>query len=68
MRYRIFKRRWWKEATEPGWPKNLEPDATAHKTTIRYADSEEEAIRICREHNATNDPGRYSMKYEFEHT
>lgn len=25
-RFDVFIRRWWKDATRPGWPNNLEPN------------------------------------------
>jgi len=64
MSYRIFKRRWWKD--NPDWPNGLEPDPSARKTHICYADTEDEARRICWTHNNDHDPGRYSVKYEYE--
>lgn len=66
MRYRIFARNWWKEATVKGkWPNDLEPDTTARKTHICYISTEAEASRLCHAHNLDSNPGRYSRKYEY---
>jgi len=62
--YRIFKRKWWKD--NPSWPDELEPHPTARKTTICYVSTEEEAQEICEKWNRINDPGRYSMKAEYQ--
>ena len=64
MRYKIFKRKWWKN--NPSWPNGLEPDGSARKTTLGYADSESEAVDYCRTWNLNNNPGRFSIKAEFE--
>ena len=62
--YRIFKRKWWRD--NPNWPNGLEPTSTARKTTLCYCDTEEEARRHCREWNDTHNPGRYSLRAEYE--
>lgn len=64
MRYRIFKRKWWKN--NPSWPDGLEPDGAARKTTLGYRDTEEEARDFCQEWNRNNCQGRFSLKAEFE--
>lgn len=61
--YRVFKRRFWKD--NPQWPNGLEPHL-GRKTTIGYARTEEEAREMCEEYNENNDPGRYSLKAEYE--
>lgn len=66
-KYNVFHRTWWKEATKGGWPNNLEPEK-GEKNDIEDGQnvSREEAIRLCKEWNEQNDPGRYSDKAEFE--
>ena len=64
MAYRVFTRRWWKDNSD--WPNGLEPDGTGRKRTIKVVQTEDEARRIAQEHNRTTDPGRYSIKAEFE--
>lgn len=61
--YRVFKRRFWKD--NPGWPNGLEPHL-GRKTTIGFASTEEEARQMCKEYNENNDPGRYSLKAEYD--
>jgi hypothetical protein len=65
--YRVFVRDWWKEATMPGWPNNLEPGPgmksyQGHPTGLTIS----AARRYCKRWNATHDAGRYSRKAEFE--
>ena len=62
MGYRIFTRTWWKD--NPDYPNGLEPHA-GRQTNIGRAETEEEAIAICQEHNRTHKPGRLSRKAEF---
>ena len=65
MPYRIYVRRWWEENKD--WPEGLEPDGAALKSTIHpRVWSENEARVICARYNATHDPGRYSVKAEYE--
>jgi hypothetical protein len=66
MTYRVFKRRWWKDATGPGWPNDLEPDPTARRTYIATVNTEAEARQLRHYHNADINPGRYGLKYEYE--
>lgn len=61
--YRVFKRRFWKD--NPRWPNGLEPHL-GRKTTIGFASTEEEARQMCKEYNENNDPGRYSLKAEYD--
>lgn len=63
-KYKVFVRNWWKE--NPDWPNGLEPDSNARKHTIAdRIETEEEAIRVCKEYNDTHDAGRLSKKAEF---
>lgn len=63
-KYQVFTRRWWKENAE--WPNGLEPDGNARKTIIsKGIETEQEAINIAKEWNATHKPGRYSVEAEF---
>lgn len=64
MSYRVFVRNWWKR--NPAWPKGLEPDGGARKTTLARGLTFEEARERCREYNGTHDPGPLSRKAEFE--
>jgi hypothetical protein len=65
--YRVFVRNWWKH--NPSWPDGREPDPTARKHTLQSdVETEEEARAICREYNATHDPGPLSRKAEYEET
>jgi hypothetical protein len=61
--YQIFTRTWWRENEE--WPNGLEP-WPGRKRRREVVDTEEEAIAYCVEWNANHDPGRYSLKAEFE--
>ena len=63
MQFHIFTRNWWKN--NPSWPNGLEPHA-GRKTTLGYADTQDEARAMCKEYNSTNKPGRLSKKAEFE--
>lgn len=63
MKYKIFTRNWWKE--NPAWPNGLEPDSTARKNTIGYADTETEARQKCASYNSTHKSGRLSKKAEY---
>lgn len=62
---RVFTRTWWKENKSGRWPNNLEP-CMGRKYTIARVQTEAEAIRICKEYNATHAPGKYSKKAEYE--
>ena len=63
MQFHIFTRNWWKN--NPSWPNGLEPHA-GRKTTLGYADTQDEARAMCKEYNCTHKPGRLSKKAEFE--
>ena len=41
MRYRVFKRTWWRD--NPDWPDGLEPEMGT-KQHVRYFPTEEEAL------------------------
>lgn len=62
--YRAFKRTWWKE--NPSWPNGLEPQMGEREYFEGGFDTEEEAREFCQEWNANNEPGRLSLKAEFE--
>jgi len=64
--YRVFTRTWWKD--NPSWPNGLEPGAGRPHTLQKHIKTEEEAREICREYNATHEPGRLSRKAEYEET
>lgn len=67
MSFHVFTRRWWKDAEIKGvWPNDLEPEAGPKLTLARGIRTEEEAREICREYNTTHEPGRYSVKAEYE--
>lgn len=59
--FRVFTRNWWNAK----WPNGGEPDAGARKTTLCYTDTEEEARAVCRQYNATHEPGKLSRKAEY---
>ena len=59
----VFHRTWWRP--NPSWPDGREPGVGA-KTYIARRVTEEEARAICREWNATHDPGPLSRKAEYE--
>jgi len=61
--YTVFTRTWWRE--NPSWPNGLEPEA-GPLTYIGEGMTEEEARTFAQEWNATHDPGRLSLKAEFE--
>ncbi len=61
-KFKVFTRTFWKENKD--WPNGLEPHM-GRKTTIGYAKTEAEAIKMCQDYNNSNDPGRYSREAEF---
>ena len=63
--YVVFMRTWWRE--NPDYPDGLEPHLGA-RDVIATVETEGEARALCREINATNDPGRLSYKAEYEYT
>ena len=65
MIYRCFTRTWWKENSE--WPNGLEPCAGQKKYVHGLCfDNEDDARQFAQAWNSENDPGRYSLKMEFE--
>ena len=63
--YSVFTRTWWKE--NPSWPNGLEPQpGTRHYRGHPQSVTEEEAREYCQEWNDTHDPGRLSLKAEYE--
>lgn len=62
-KYRIFTRTWWRH--NPEWPNGLEP-CLGRRTTIGYAQTEEEAREICKKWNASHNPGKLSRKAEYD--
>ncbi len=68
MKYRIFKRSWWKK--NKSWPDGLEPHCSK-KRTIMYVDTLQKAQEVCCEHNNRSEVRSKSLnplaiKYEFE--
>ena len=63
MRYRIFKRHWWRE--NPDWPDGLEPDA-GPKRTICYVGSERQAVALCKRFNDQRGYNPLGIMYEYE--
>jgi hypothetical protein len=61
--FKTFKRTWWTE--NPKYPNGLEPGA-GPKTYLDSFETEEEARAFCKEWNSENDPGRLSLKAEYE--
>lgn len=61
--YRVFTRTWWRY--NKAYPGGKEPHM-GRKTTIRWANTYEEAQDICRVWNANHKPGPLSRKAEFE--
>jgi hypothetical protein len=62
-KYWTFIRSWWRE--NPDWPNGLEPCA-GDKEYINGHDSEYAAREECREYARTHEPGRLSVKMEYE--
>jgi hypothetical protein len=61
--YNVFHRTWWQ--ANPGWPNGREPGAGPRhyiQKRVTWADARE----LCREWNATHDPGPLSDKAEFK--
>lgn len=60
-----FSRTWWVD--NPAWPNGLEPGAGPKKYhKLARFKTEQEAREFCQQWNARNDPGRYSLKMEYE--
>lgn len=66
MSYHVFHRTWWKENRSGGWPNGLEPCPGEKHTIQDGVETEDEALEICQQWNAENDPGRLSDKAEYE--
>ena len=62
--YTVFTRTWWKKATTPGWPNNLEPRA-GPRHVLRRNLTYSEAPQMCEKWNREHKPGLYSRKAEF---
>lgn len=61
--YRTFTRTWWKN--NPSWPNGLEPSPGKKHYCLLYS-KEEEARSACQKYNSTHNPGRLSLKMEYE--
>ena len=66
MPYEVFTRTWWTENKD--WPNGMEPCVGKAHTIAQNIPTEVEAQKIAQEWNATNEPGRYSLKAEFTST
>lgn len=62
--YYVFTRTWWIE--NPSYPNGLEPHAGKKRVIKRNVKTYDEARQICKAWNAKHDPGRYSLKAEFD--
>ena len=60
--YVIFHRTWWKHNSS--WPGGREP-GVGPATLIGRANTEEEAIEMCKTWNESHTPGQLSRKAEF---
>ena len=61
--YRAFKRTWWRH--NPNWPNGLEPYA-GRKIFLGKFLTEEGARDFCRQWNSSHEPGKLSLKAEYE--
>lgn len=64
MSYAVFTRSWWKE--NPAWPNGLEPEAGERTYLETGIEREVDARAMCKEWNAAHEPGRLSVKAEYE--
>lgn len=62
-KYQIFHRKWWKHNED--WPDAKEPSAGETKYKIGYAETEEQARKMCKEWNETHEEGKYSDRAEY---
>ena len=63
MKYRVFKRTWWRD--NPDWPGGREPEMGT-KRHVKFCATEAEAREFCMDWNRTHRPGRLSLKCEYE--
>jgi hypothetical protein len=61
--YNVFVRNWWQR--NPAWPDGLEP-GPGPKTYLRKHVTLADARMLCKQYNATHEPGPLSRKAEFE--
>ena len=59
----VFHRTWWQP--NPAWPGGKEPGAGTRHYIERHV-TRRDALKLCKEYNATHDPGFLSDKAEFE--
>jgi hypothetical protein len=62
-RFTVFTRTWWRR--NPSWPQGREPGAGRKRTLARNL-SYDEARQLCKEWNASHDPGPLSRKAEMD--
>ena len=60
LSYYVFHRNWWRSDGRGGRVPGAGP-----KTTIGFADTEQEAKAMCKEYNDTHEPGFLSRKAEY---
>jgi hypothetical protein len=63
MSYNVFTRTFWR--ANPKWPDGREPHR-GKRTYLARSVSREESLTICKEWNASHNPGKLSRKAEFE--
>lgn len=61
--YNVFHRTWW--TPNPEYPQGLEPCVGKRHYIAKHV-TEEDARELCKEWNASHDPGPLSDKAEFE--
>lgn len=61
--FNVFARTWW--TLDKSWPNGLRPQAGC-KTYLAKRVTEAEAKRLCQEYNSIHNPGRLSLKAEYE--
>ena len=65
MKFRAFTRRWWKD--NPDWPNGLEPESNGRRSYFAAEFTTEDLAReFCQKYNREHEPGKYSIKAEFE--
>ena len=60
--YKVFTRNWWR--FNENYPNGLEPSA-GRRTTIGYANTEDEAREMCLDYNRGHKAGVLSRKAEY---